>query len=834
MTKKPTDSAVTGAPQKRHRRKRKAAAEATPATTPASANSTAKRGDKPKTPASKRGANTAAEARTSTSKKQAGKSQSGKSATKSSSEPAGKARGKRNAKAHAHTSVETAAKPAGKVAQVADPDAGLEAERYDNPIASRKLILQLIHEHGALTQDSLADKLHIRDEDSVEALRRRLIAMTRDGQVVVNRRGGYIPVDDKHLIRGRVIAHPDGFGFLVPDEGGDDLFMSARQMRSLLHGDRAVVHVAGIYRRGRREGSVVEVLERANSTLVGRLFIEKGIAYMVADNKRITQDILISGDALGDAKAGQMVKVEIVQQPTLRNQPIGRVIGVIGDHMAPGMEIEVAIHSHGLPHEFSADALSESDTLGSSVKDADKQGRLDLRHLSLVTIDGEDAKDFDDAVYCEPAGKDGWRLLVAIADVAHYVNIGSALDKDAYERATSVYFPGRVIPMLPEAISNGLCSLNPEVDRLCMACEMHIDKHGDIDDFSFHEAVFRSQARLTYNQVAAALVDNDKAMLKQLAHVLPHLQNLYALYQCMAKARKKRGAIDFDTTETKIIFNREQRIENIRPEVRNDAHKIIEECMIAANICAAKYIAGHKLPALYRVHEEPDEDKLEDLRGFLQDVGLKLGAPARKISPHDYAKLTHEIRNRDDKHLIQTLLLRSLRQAMYKPDNVGHFGLALKHYAHFTSPIRRYPDLLVHRAIKHIVRKKSLREFPYDLKRMTSMGEHCSNNERRADEATRDAETALKCEYMLDKIGKEFAAHVTGVTGFGLFVELDDIYVEGLVHITSLPKDYYEFNPLNHELVGERHGRVFHLCDKLRVRLTRVEMDERKIDLEMV
>jgi ribonuclease R len=724
-----------------------------------------------------------------------------------------------------------------KTAKIVDPDANLEADRYDNPIASRKLILELIHEHGALTQDSLAEKLRIHKEDALEALRRRLIAMTRDGQLIRNRRGGYIPVDDKHLIRGRVIAHPEGFGFLVPDEGGDDLFLSARQMRSLLHGDRAVVQVSGIDRRGRREGAVVEVLERANHTLVGRLFIEKGIAFVVADNKRITQDILVPGDSLGIAKGGQIVKVEIVQQPSARTQPIGKVVGVIGDHMAPGMEIEVAIHSHGLPHEFSAAALEQADALGPIVKDRDKHGRLDLRDLPLVTIDGEDARDFDDAVYCEPVKKftgKQWRLLVAIADVAHYVEVGSTLDKEAYERATSVYFPGRVIPMLPENISNGLCSLNPEVDRLSMVCEMYINKDGEIVKYSFHEAVFRSHARLTYDQVASVLVEKDEAETKKLSALLPHLQNLYSLYHCLAKSRKKRGSIDFDTTETKIQFTADQRIESIKPTHRNDAHLIIEECMIAANICAATFISRNKVPSLYRVHEAPDDDRLEELRGFLSELNLKLGAPSRKIESQDYAKLTQDLRSREDRHLVQTMLLRSLKQAMYKPENVGHFGLALKHYAHFTSPIRRYPDLLVHRAIKHIVRKKPLREFTYDMNRMTAMGEHCSANERRADEATRDAEFALKCEYMMDKIGEVYTAHVTSVVSFGLFVELDDLYVEGLVHITSLPKDYYEFNPVTHELVGERHGRTFHLCDKVQVKLTRVDMDERKIDFELV
>ena len=721
----------------------------------------------------------------------------------------------------------------GRRRKLVDPAAASEASRYENPIASRELILELIGSDGAMNYEDLVAQLGMSGDDELEALRRRLRAMVRDGQLVQNRRGGYIPVDEADLIRGRVIAHPDGFGFLVPEEGGDDLFLSARQMRTLLHGDKAVVQVAGIDRRGRREGAVISVFERANHTIVGRLFIESGVAFVSADNKRITQDILIPADAVNDASQGQIVKVEIVQQPTFKHQPIGRVIEVVGDHMAPGMEIDVAIHSHGLPHVWTDAVLREADALGIEVSAKDKQGRMDLRDLPLVTIDGEDARDFDDAVYCEPK-KSGWRLLVAIADVAHYVNMGSALDDGAYERATSVYFPGRVIPMLPEAISNGLCSLNPDVDRLCMVCEMSVTTEGEVKAYQFHEAVMRSHARLTYTKVAQAVVDKDKTMRAELEKILPQLENLYSMYKAFAKARKNRGSIDFDTTETKILFNQDMRIESIKPLMRNDAHKLIEECMISANICAAKYIAEHKLPNLYRVHESPDDDKLEELRGYLQDVGLKLGAPARKISPKDYAKLTSSLLKREDRHLIQTLLLRSMRQAAYRPENSGHFGLALTHYAHFTSPIRRYPDLLIHRGIKHLVRKQKRGEFPYNQQAMVSLGEHCSSNERRADEATRDAEFALKCEYMLDKIGKEFDAHVTGVVSFGLFVELDELYVEGLIHITSLPRDYYEFDPLTHQLTGERRGMTFKLCDAVRVRVSKVDMDERRIDFELV
>ncbi|MGB5642541.1 MAG: ribonuclease R [Gammaproteobacteria bacterium] len=718
-----------------------------------------------------------------------------------------------------------------------DPDAALEAERYENPIASRKMILSEIKREGALSFQSLAEHLNIQSDDQLDALGRRLRAMVRDGQLVQNRRGGYLPVDESHLVRGRVIAHPDGYGFLVPETGGDDLFLHARQMRTLLHGDKAVVRVSGVDRRGRLEGAVISVFERANQFIVGRLFIESGVAVVVADNKRITQDILIPENAVNGAASGQIVKVEIIEQPTFKRQPIGKVVDVLGDHMSPGMEVDIAIHNYGLPHAFPENVLADADKWGSSVRNEDKQGRVDLRSVPLVTIDGEDARDFDDAVYCEPIDNQkntGWRLLVAIAEVAHYVQINSALDKEAYDRATSVYFPGRVIPMLPENLSNGLCSLNPEVDRLCLVCEMKISAQGEIDDYSFYEAVIKSHARLTYTKVADAIVERKSAALKAVGGLLLQLENLHAMYKKMEKARQKRGAIDFDTIETKFEFTDEMRIKNIHPLVRNDAHKIIEECMIAANICAARFITRYRIPSLYRVHEAPDDEKLEELRGFLGDLGLKLGAPSRKISPKDYAKLSSTIKKREDTHLIQTLMLRSMQQAVYRADNVGHFGLALKHYAHFTSPIRRYPDLLVHRAIKHIIHKRKKREFPYDQNTMNSFGEHCSTNERRADEATRDAEFAMKCEYMLDKVGTEFTARVTGVVSFGLFVELDEYYVEGLIHITSLPKDYYDFDPISHRLVGENRGMVFRLSDKVDVRLSNVDMDERRIDFELI
>ena len=714
--------------------------------------------------------------------------------------------------------------------KVKDPEANSEAQRYDNPVASRTLLLEIITENGTMSQSAVFKALHVR-EDQEEGVSRRLSAMVRDGQLIQNRRGGYLPVDEKHLTRGHIIAHAEGYGFLVPEEGGDDMFLNAKQMRSVLHGDIAIATVTGVDRRGRLEGSIVSVVERANTTIVGRLFNDDGVTYVVPDNKRLTQNIFIASDMLGDAKEGQIVKLEITKQPTKNRQAVGKIIDVIGDHMAPGMEIEVSIHSHGIPFEFTEASVKQADGFGDSVNDSDKNERLDLRNTALVTIDGADARDFDDAVYCEPRDN-GWKLYVAIADVAHYVDIGSALDVDAYERATSVYFPGRVVPMLPETLSNGLCSINPEVDRLCMVCEMMVNKAGEIESYDFKEGIMRSHARLTYTQVAKGLEDG--TLGDELADVYPHVVNLNNMYLSLGSARKGRGTIEFDTTETVIAFTDDQRIESIRPSVRNEAHKIIEECMISANVCAAKFIAKNKIPCLYRTHENPADEKIDDLRGTLSDLDLKLGEPGREIASSDYAELSEIIKGRDDFHTIQTLMLRSMKQAVYKSDNGGHFGLALTHYTHFTSPIRRYPDLLVHRALKHIIRKRAATDYKYTQDRMTHMGEHCSTNERRANEATRDAEFALKCEYMLDKIGQDFDARVTGVVAFGLFVELSEHFVEGLIHITNLPKDYYVFDPKTHLLVGENRGLQFGLNDNIRIRVGSVNMDERKIDFELL
>lgn len=714
-----------------------------------------------------------------------------------------------------------------------DPYAEREAAKYENPIPSRELILELLaHEGRPLLREQIARKFQLEDDDQIEALRRRLRAMERDGQLLFNRRQKYCLVNSKDLIAGRIIGHADGFGFLKPDDGSDDLFLSPREMRSVLHNDRAIARVAGFDRKGRREGAIVEVLEHNTKQIVGRFFTEKGINYVVSDNKNIAQDVLIPSDQVGKAKKGDIVVAEILEQPSKINQPIGRIAEVLGKHLAPGMEIEMAIRSHGLPHLWPDDVEKEIKVLKNEVPESAKEGRVDLRDLPLVTIDGEDARDFDDAVYCRKTGK-GWKLFVAIADVSHYVAISSALDNEAKNRSTSVYFPEQVIPMLPEILSNGLCSLNPKVDRLCMVCEMTIDSEGQVSRSRFFEGVMRSHARLTYTEVAKMLVDGDQALAKKYSALMPHLQELYSLYKVMRVSREKRGAMDFDTQETRIIFGSERKIEKIVPVVRNDAHKLIEEFMISANMAAAKFLNRRKMPKLLRIHEGPGPEKLLALRSFLGELGLSLGGGANP-TPLDYMHLVDSIKDRPDAHLIQTVLLRSMSQAVYSPDLKGHFGLALEAYAHFTSPIRRYPDLLVHRAIRHCLQDKKPESFHYGFPDMVTLGEHCSTNERRADDATRDVVNWLKCEYMMDKIGEEFPGIISAVTSFGFFVELADIYVEGLVHISNLAQDYFHFDATSHQLIGERTGIRYRLGDTVKVRVVRVDLDDKKIDFELI
>lgn len=740
-----------------------------------------------------------------------------------------------------------------------DPEAAREAEKYDNPIPSRELILRHLSERGSpAAREQLVEEFGLVSDEDVEALRRRLRAMERDGQLIYTRRGTYAPVDKLDLVCGRVSGHRDGFGFLIPDDGSDDLFLGPAQMRLVFDGDRCLARVSGLDRRGRREGAIVEVISRAHETIVGRYQIESDVGFVVADNPKIQQEVLVTPGRALNAKPGQFVEVKITHWPTPRFQPQGDIVEVIGNYMAPGMEIDVALRSFDIPHVWPEAVLKEAARLKPEVDEKDKLKRVDLRHLPFVTIDGEDARDFDDAVYCEKPG--GWKLLtggfrlyVAIADVSHYVKVGSALDHEAEVRGNSVYFPERVVPMLPEQLSNGLCSLNPGVDRLAMVCEITLNKSGKMTDYQFYEAVIHSHARLTYNKVSDMLErpksPEGKRLSEEYAEVLPHLKQLYALYKVLLKARHTRGAIDFETQETRIVFGAGRKIAEIKPTERNDAHKLIEECMLCANVATAAFLQKHDIPALYRVHDGPPLERQEKLRAFLGELGLSLHKGKEGPTPKDYQALLERIQDRPDFHVIQTVMLRSLSQAVYSADNHGHFGLNYEAYAHFTSPIRRYPDLLVHRAIRSVIRSRrdtphvrregaasmpKARIYPYDEAALEQLGEQCSMTERRADEATRDVVNWLKCEFMRDRVGETFPGVITAVTGFGLFVELTDIYVEGLVHVTAMPGDYYHFDPLHHRLSGERSGRSFRLGDSVEVRVMRVDLDERKIDFELI
>lgn len=734
-----------------------------------------------------------------------------------------------------------------KKGKIADPHAEREAARYDNPIPSREVILDLLTAADKpLSHPHIARDLDLHEEEQVDALRKRLRAMERDGQLMVNRRGAYGLVDKLNLLRCRVQGHRDGYGFAIPLEEGDDVYLSSRQMQFVFDGDEVLVGIIGLDRRGRPEGRVVEVLHRGTSRVVGRYEEESGIGFVVPDNSRVNHRVLIPPKLKGGAKSGQIVTAEITDYPTRNLGAKGQIVEVLGDHLDPGLEIDVAIRSHGIPHEWPEAVLREAGSLEEEPREEDKKYRADLRGLGFVTIDGEDARDFDDAVYCEKRLR-GWRLWVAIADVSHYVRPGSALDEEAALRGNSVYFPEQVVPMLPEALSNGLCSLKPKVDRLAMVCEMELSGSGKLTGFRFYEAVIHSQARLTYTQVGEALEGGSDPQIDK--NRLKDLKRLQSLYKVLRKARDVRGAIDFETTETRIRFNEQRKIDAIVPVVRNDAHKLIEECMLCANVAAARFYEEHELPVLYRVHEGPTPEKLENLRAFLGELGLDLRG-GEKPTPAHYGDLLDAVQGRDDANVIQTMLLRSLRQAVYTPENEGHFGLHYPAYAHFTSPIRRYADLLVHRGIRHIIRSKGRTKtvqrqrgapeipreaiFPYNERDMVAQGLHCSMTERRADDATRDVESWLKCEFLQEHVGDEFDGVIAAVTSFGLFVELQPIYIEGLVHISALPGDYYSFDASKQRLVGERSGRSYRLGGRVRVQVARVDLDDKKIDLELI
>lgn len=704
-----------------------------------------------------------------------------------------------------------------------DPYRQREKERYQHPLPSREYILQILKQQGIPVAERALYKLLSIKKNEQALFNRRLSAMMREGQIFRNRKNDICVMEKLDLIKGVIQGHADGFGFLIPDDGSPDLFLSAKEMHKALHGDRVLVRETGLDRRGRREAAIVEVLEYSNAKLVGRLHIDHGIMFVAAENRRISQDILIAKEDSLKAEAGQVVMVEIIQQPNKQTQPIGKIIEILGDYTAPGMEIEIALRKHDLPHIFSPGIEKLSARFPKNVLKKDWVGRQDICHLPLVTIDGETARDFDDAVYCQQEGKD-YRLYVAIADVSHYVKPNDAIDVEALNRGNSVYFPRRVIPMLPEVLSNELCSLNPNKKRLCMVCEIEFLADGSMRDYSFYPAVMMSHARLTYTQVSDILANAKGTEAKVNASLSPHLQVIYKLFKILLKARKKRGAIDFETIETQMFFNDQGKIEKIEPVQRTEAHRLIEECMLAANVCAADFLQKHGQTTLYRIHEDPAPEKIAALRDFLKEFGIQLGGK-NKPDAKDYARTLLKIYDRPDAQLLQTVMLRSLQQAVYSPDMTGHFGLAYESYTHFTSPIRRYPDLLVHRAIKAVLNGSTY--HPGDW---SELGKHCSMTERRADDATRDVESWLKCFYMQDKIGECFDGVISSVTGFGLFVALDNVYVEGLVHISELPSDYFHFDATKHLLLGERSGKQYRLGDRLQVKLVRVDLETSKID----
>ena len=706
-------------------------------------------------------------------------------------------------------------------------------ERVAN-LPERSALIEFLGKVGAPVEFTRIAGAHaLRTPAEQEALQRRLAAMERDGQVIRNRRGEFGLVDRMDLVTGRVIGHRNGFGFVRPDDASSDLFLSPRHMRRLMHGDRVVARVVKVDRDGRREGALVEVLERGVAKVVGRLWRESGVTFVRPHNSRIHHDVLVPPDASTDARDGDYVVARVTEPPTGRHPPIGAVEEVLGSRMLPGMEIDVAIRAYELPVAWSEETVSEAAALPAGVRSADLEGREDLRDLTFVTIDGEDARDFDDAVHCKRTAG-GWRVMVAIADVSAYVHPGTALDVEARLRGNSVYFPDRVIPMLPESLSNGLCSLVPREDRLCLGCELIVTESGRVHRSRFFEGVIRSRARLTYTEVSQALESADSATRERLVEVAPMLDVLRDAYTSLRRARDERGAIDLDLTETRVVLGPDGRVERFEPTERNVAHQIIEECMVAANVAAARFLERHRLPVLYRVHEGPSPEKVEELRVFLDEFGLRLGG-GEAPQPRHFAAVIEATASRPDAQLVQTVLLRSLSQAAYAPGNVGHFGLAHRAYVHFTSPIRRYPDLVAHRAIRHVLRRARPGDFePAPDSSLAAVGDHCSMTERRADDATRDALAWLKCEFMLGKLGEVFDATITGVAAFGVFATLDEVFVEGLVHVSALGPDYFRFDPVGHRLRGERSRRSFRLGDRMRVRVASVDPDERRVDFEPV
>ncbi|MDA1133848.1 MAG: ribonuclease R [Proteobacteria bacterium] len=708
-----------------------------------------------------------------------------------------------------------------------DPKISREKEIYPNPIPSRELILDVMNKHGVpLKKNELSKLLDIAKDEEI-FFEKRLNAMARQGQIMINRKDVLCVAKKINLIPGRVLGHHDGFGFLIAeDSSSPDIFLSPKEMSKVFNNDRVMVQVTGIDKRGRQEGIIVEVLERANAILVGRVIQNHGVTIVSAEDKRITQDIIVPYNEDMNAKPGQVVEVVITVQPNFRVKPMGKIIKILGSYADSGIEIEIALRKYHLPYEFPKEALHEAEKFNDAVLSKNHGQHRDLTKMNFVTIDGETAKDFDDAVFAEPL-EDNIRLLVAIADVSSYVRMNSALDQEALNRGNSIYFPRRVIPMLPEKLSNGLCSLNPKVNRLTMVCDMLVNSEGQVINYQFYPAIINSKARLTYTIVNEILFDHKPELVKEYKALSVDLENLKNVYDRLLGNRTKRGAIEFDSVETNIVFDENGKINYIHPVKRNEAHRIIEECMLAANVSAANFLLKDEEMGIFRNHESPKDEKLENLRTFISEFGLYMDG-GDKPSPKDFTELLKKIETRPDSHLLQTIVLRSMQQAVYSNTNKGHFGLSYDAYTHFTSPIRRYPDLMVHRAIKHKILKEK-----FEAKGLSTIAEHCSVTERRADEASRDVQDWLKCYFMQDKIGQVFNGTISSVTGFGLFVDLDDIYIEALVHVTELGNDYYTYDKNKHAMIGERTKKIYRLGDRIKVKVMRVDMDSSRIDLSL-
>ena len=701
---------------------------------------------------------------------------------------------------------------------------------YKHPLPKRAAILDFLRDVGQpLKAEAVMHGFDLKGQRMRTLLADKLVKMVRAGQIIENRRGEFCLLEKLQLITGTVTGHQDGFGFLARDDGGEDMYLSAREMRAIFHGDRVAVRSVGLDRRGREEGQLVEVLKRGVREIAGQFIRERGIGVVIPDNPKVAHRILVAKGEAGSAKHGQIVVAKILDFPTHVEQATGKIVQVIGEPGTKGIATDIAIHAHGIPTDWPQAVRQQARTMGRDVAADAKKNRVDLRDVNLITIDGADARDFDDAVFCERSGN-GYRVLVAIADVGYYVENGSPLDKEAIRRATSVYFPDRVVPMLPEVLSNGLCSLKPKVDRLCMVCEMRVSAAGKVSRSKFYEAVMRSSARLTYGQVNDFLTGKSQQQIPQLLH--KDVRNLHDAFKLFAMNRRKRGAIELDIPQTRINVDADGAVTSISAVPRNDAHRLIEECMVAANVQAAKFLRKHRVAGLYRVHAKPDPDRFNELRLYLLELGLKVPHPDH-VQPGQLNKLMEQVKDRPDSVAISMALLRSMSHAEYTPKNIGHFGLALDAYAHFTSPIRRYPDLLVHRAIRHILYGGKAGNYAYDGGAMERLGSICSQHERRAEDATREVETWLKCQYMEDKIGEQYDGIITAVTNFGVFVQIPELQIDGLVHVTSLQNDYYRFEAGSQSLIGDRSGMQYRLGDRLAVVVSRVDLESKRIDFQL-